>query len=144
MLDRPVAAGRRRCTRRAVAHGRLNGNHVVVDGTTVGIDGFELATGAAATGRRAADVAELLVSTALVVGDDRAVAAARAGIGDDAVIEALPYLQPAALSREMRHRPPPPQGTLEAGGRRPGGRRVGDRVPTSRRSRSSTASAAPT
>jgi uncharacterized membrane protein YbhN (UPF0104 family) len=85
-----------------VAHGRLNCNHVVVDGADVGIDGFELATGAAATGRRAADVAELLVSTALIVGNDRAVAAARGGLGDDAVVEALPYVQPAALSGEMR------------------------------------------
>lgn len=85
-----------------VAHGRLNCNHVVVDGTTVGIGDFEFASGAAAAGRRAADVAELLVSTALLVGDDRAVAAARAGLGDAAVVEALPYLQPAALSRDLR------------------------------------------
>ncbi|HLM18518.1 MAG TPA: lysylphosphatidylglycerol synthase transmembrane domain-containing protein, partial [Acidimicrobiia bacterium] len=85
-----------------VAHGRLNCNHVFVDGARLGIADFECASGAAATGRRAADVAELLVSTALVVGDDRAVAAARSGLGDDAIIEALPYLQPAALSRDLR------------------------------------------
>jgi undecaprenyl-diphosphatase len=85
-----------------VAHGRLNCNHVVVDGATVGIGDFEFASGAAATGRRAADIAELLVSTALLVGDDRAVDAARAGLGDAAIIEALPYLQPAALSRDLR------------------------------------------
>jgi uncharacterized membrane protein YbhN (UPF0104 family)/tRNA A-37 threonylcarbamoyl transferase component Bud32 len=85
-----------------VAHGRLNARHVVVDGATARITGFELASGAAATGRRAADVAELLVSTALLVGDDRAVAAARAGLGDAAIEEALPYLQPAALSRDLR------------------------------------------
>jgi undecaprenyl-diphosphatase len=42
------------------------------------------------------------VSTALIVGDERAVAAARTGMGDDAIIEALPYLQPAALSAELR------------------------------------------
>jgi len=36
------------------------------------------------------------------VGNDRAVAAARRGLGDDGVVEALPYLQPAALSRELR------------------------------------------
>ncbi|MDQ1432735.1 MAG: hypothetical protein QOF40_3337, partial [Actinomycetota bacterium] len=85
-----------------VAHGRLNANHVVVTATGVAIDGFDLSTGAAAIGRRAADVAELLVSTALIVGDDRAIAAARAGLGDAPVVDALPYLQPAALSREMR------------------------------------------
>jgi uncharacterized membrane protein YbhN (UPF0104 family) len=85
-----------------VSHGRLNALHVVVDGTDVGITDFEFAAGAAETGRRAADVAELLVSTALLVGDDRAVAAARAGLGDDEIIAALPYLQPAALSRDLR------------------------------------------
>jgi uncharacterized membrane protein YbhN (UPF0104 family) len=85
-----------------VAHGRLNANHVVLTSAGLGIDGFELATGAAATGRRAADVAELLVSTAQIVGNDRAVAAACAGLGDAALVEALPYLQPAALSHEMR------------------------------------------
>jgi glycosyltransferase 2 family protein len=85
-----------------VAHGRLNATHVVADGGTVGITDFEFASGAAATGRRAADVAELLVSTALLVGDDRAVAAARAGLGDQAIVEALPYLQPAALSHDLR------------------------------------------
>ena len=89
--------------RARVAHGRLNANHVVVtDDGRVAVDGFETATGAAATGRRAADIAELLVSTALIVGEDRAVAAARTGLGDDAIVAALPYLQPAALSREMR------------------------------------------
>jgi glycosyltransferase 2 family protein len=85
-----------------VAHGRLNANHVFVDGPRVGIGDFELATSAAAIGRRAGDVAELLVSTSLIVGNDRAVAAARGGLGDEALDEALPYLQPAALSRELR------------------------------------------
>jgi len=85
-----------------VAHGRLNCRHVVLDGTKLGIADFEDAAGAATGGRRAADVAELLVSTALLVGDDRAVAAARTGLGDDAIVEALPYLQPAALSRDLR------------------------------------------
>ncbi len=91
-----------------VAHGRLNADHVMLTppsrgkGAGVAIEGFENATGAAATGRRAADVAELLVSTALIVGNDRAVAAARAGLGDPALVEALPFLQPAALSHEMR------------------------------------------
>jgi undecaprenyl-diphosphatase len=85
-----------------VSHGRLNCKHVVVDGDRVGIADFEFATGAAAHGRRASDVAELLVSTAQLVGDDRAVACAREGIGDAAVVEALPYLQPAALSHDLR------------------------------------------
>ena len=89
-----------------VAHGRLNANHVVLTDAAgnagVAIDGFEVASGAAARGRRAADVAELLLSTALLVGNDRAVAVAQAGIGETALVEALPFLQPAALSHEMR------------------------------------------
>ena len=134
----------RRCTTARVAHGRLNATHVIVDGTTVSIADFEFASGAAATGRRAADVAELLVSTALLVGDDRAVAAADAGIGDDAIVEALPYLQPAALEPRPAHRP---QATASSGRRRSPAcapPRPPPSAPTSRRSRSSTGSAAPT
>ena len=95
-----------------VAHGRLNANHLVLTdpprsavpsrSARLAIDGFEVASSAATTGRRAADVAELLLSTALIVGNDRAVATAQTGIGDAALIEALPFLQPAALSHEMR------------------------------------------
>jgi len=85
-----------------VAHGRMNSTHVFADGAAVTIADFEVASSAAGTGRRAADVAELLVSTALLVGDDRAVAAATAAIGHDAIVEALPYLQSAALSHDLR------------------------------------------
>ena len=42
------------------------------------------------------------MSTAVVVGDDRAVAAAAAGIGHDALAQALPYMQQAALSPAVR------------------------------------------
>jgi uncharacterized membrane protein YbhN (UPF0104 family)/tRNA A-37 threonylcarbamoyl transferase component Bud32 len=89
-----------------VAHGRLNAQHVIVtadgDGDGIAISDFETATGIASSTRRAADVAELLVSTAEIVGDDRAVAAALAGLGNEPLVDALPLLQPAALSTEMR------------------------------------------
>ena len=116
-----------RCTTARVAHGRLNCNHVVVDGTTVGIGDFEFATGAAATGRRAADVAELLVSTALLVGDDRAVAAARTRSRRRRDHRSAPL--PAARGAQPRAapRPPAPQGALEAGGVGARGRRGGHR-----------------
>jgi uncharacterized membrane protein YbhN (UPF0104 family) len=44
------------------------------------------------------DLAELLVSTALRVGNERAIAAARDGAGKDALTTALPFVQRAALT----------------------------------------------
>ena len=54
------------------------------------------------TDRRSADHAALLATTALSVGDDAAIETARSAIGDDALSEALSYLQPAALQPELR------------------------------------------
>jgi undecaprenyl-diphosphatase len=85
-----------------VAHGRLNTRHVLLGPTGVVIVGFDRAQGSATGPRRAADVAELLVSTADLVGDERAVAAAVRGLGNDGVVEALPFLQMPALSGDLR------------------------------------------
>ena len=63
---------------------------------------FTDATAAASTDRRSADVAELLVSLAELVGTERAVRAALAVVGKDTIAEALPFLQTAALSYDMR------------------------------------------
>ncbi len=52
--------------------------------------------------RRPYDVAELLASTAAIVGDAPATDAARRGVGSDALLRSLPLLQPAALSRQTR------------------------------------------
>ena len=87
-------AGRARRAERAARHGRRHHRRASPTSSS--------RSSAAGSGRRAADVAELLVSSALLVGDDRAVAAADAGMGHDAIVEALPYLQPAALSRDLR------------------------------------------
>ncbi len=51
-------------------------------------------------GRRRADIAELLVSLATLVGNERAVASAGASLGADTLAGALPYLQSPALSAE--------------------------------------------
>ncbi|HSJ71562.1 MAG TPA: hypothetical protein VLA29_07965, partial [Acidimicrobiia bacterium] len=50
----------------------------------------------------ARDRAELLASTSVVVGPDRAVAAALRVMGSESVIEALPWMQPLALSSATR------------------------------------------
>ena len=77
----------------ASPHGRLNVNHVIVDG---GPD-----RSPASSSRRvppppagAPPTSPSSWCTALLVGDDRAVAAARTGLGDDAIEEALPTCNP--------------------------------------------------
>jgi undecaprenyl-diphosphatase len=87
-----------------VAHGSLTASHVVLTADGPGIVRFEAAATAATAYERAADVANLLASTSLLVGNDRAVAAALAGIGGEAVVGALPVLQPGALAPELRSR----------------------------------------
>ena len=60
---------------------------------------FSLGSVSAPRRRLVVDTANLLVSSALLVGAERAVAAAVDGIGTDAVTEALPVLTRPALSR---------------------------------------------
>lgn len=85
-----------------VAHGELNAAHVALasDGPTL-VD-FRLASATAEPRRAAADVAELLTATAAIVGEQRAVDAVVHAVGAEPVRDALPFLQPAALSRETR------------------------------------------
>jgi len=90
-----------------IAHGRLHAGNVVVDGGGGGecmiVDLAASSLGAPA-GARDTDIAELLVSTAVLVGPERALRAAMEGAGAPAVAEALPYLQPAALTPHTRER----------------------------------------
>jgi len=51
---------------------------------------------------RRADVAQLLVATSIAVGLERAIEAARRNLTDDGLVEALPLLQAAALSRGLQ------------------------------------------
>jgi uncharacterized membrane protein YbhN (UPF0104 family) len=85
-----------------LAHGRLNAQHVLVADDRVSLVDFDRASAGANDMRRSADVAELLVSTATIVGDRRAVDAAMRALGPQAVADALPLLQTAALSNESR------------------------------------------
>jgi glycosyltransferase 2 family protein len=63
---------------------------------------FGFAEAAASRRRLAGDVAELLASLAPLVGAGRAVRAATRALGAEAVAEALPLLQPAALAAATR------------------------------------------
>lgn len=85
-----------------ITHGALDADHVVVAGDQPWIVGFDDAEVTADPHRTAADVAQLLASTAALVGDERAVRAAVAGLGRPPLARALPFLQPAVLSGAIR------------------------------------------
>src|SRR3954452_17487510 len=89
--------------RARIAHGRLDAGAIVVrpDGTPA-VGDLGDASVSSATIALQADGAQRLVATALIVGFDRAVSAAQAALGGDAMAAVLPYLQPAALSSETR------------------------------------------
>jgi glycosyltransferase 2 family protein len=87
----------------SLAHGSLNaGSILVADGKVVvaGMAGARRSPSGSDT--LAIDLAELLVSCALLVGDTRAIRSAQAAVGDDAVRSALPFVQHAALSPWLR------------------------------------------
>ncbi|MFD3656194.1 lysylphosphatidylglycerol synthase domain-containing protein [Streptomyces sp. NPDC058620] len=88
---------------RRIAHRRLTGDAILVDrsGTVFVTDlrGGEIAAGDLVLRM---DVAQLLTTTGLRVGAERAVAGALAVLGPDAVADSLPLLQPIALSRSTR------------------------------------------
>ncbi|PZT76521.1 MULTISPECIES: lysylphosphatidylglycerol synthase transmembrane domain-containing protein [unclassified Streptomyces] len=88
---------------RRIAHRRLTGDAILVDrfGKVFVTDlrGGEIAAGDLVLRM---DIAQLLTTTGLRVGPERAVAAALAVLGPDAVADCLPLLQPIALSRSTR------------------------------------------
>jgi undecaprenyl-diphosphatase len=83
-----------------VTHSRLNASHIVWTPDGPGIADFADASAAAGREREHADVAQLLYSTAGIVGDERAIASARRVLGGDGLAACLPYLQPAAMPAE--------------------------------------------
>lgn len=88
---------------RRIAHRRLTGDAILVDrfGKVFVTDlrGGEIAAGDLVLRM---DIAQLLTTTGLRIGSERAVAAALAVLGPDAVADCLPLLQPIALSRSTR------------------------------------------
>ncbi|WP_443071501.1 lysylphosphatidylglycerol synthase transmembrane domain-containing protein [Streptomyces sp. NBC_01465] len=88
---------------RRIAHRRLVGDAILVDrsGAVIITDlrGGEIAAGDVVLRM---DIAQLLTTLGLRAGAERAVAAALAVLGPDAVADSLPLLQPIALSRSTR------------------------------------------
>jgi glycosyltransferase 2 family protein len=89
--------------RRGIAHGWFNAHHIVVapDGGPVVTD-LRWAVPAADERVRSADVAELAVSLALLVGPARAVRSALGVLDPARLAGALPLMQPLALSPPVR------------------------------------------
>jgi uncharacterized membrane protein YbhN (UPF0104 family) len=95
-----AAAGRLRSAR--IGHGRLNAWSLSLGAGGLLVTNLARARLNAAPDVLATDLIELLVSCSTVVGVDRALAAARAEMGDDALRDALPFLQRAALTPGLR------------------------------------------
>jgi glycosyltransferase 2 family protein len=85
-----------------IGHGRLSARSLVVAPSGVVVTDLAGARFRAEDAVLGTDLAELLASCSLLVGTDRALAAARAAMGDEALYAALPYLQRAALSPDVR------------------------------------------
>ena len=82
------------------SHNALSAEHVVVrtDGSLALTD-FDDADLGAQVDARHRDQARMIVMTSVLVGPERAVAAALAGLGADRLAAVLPYVQTAALSK---------------------------------------------
>jgi uncharacterized membrane protein YbhN (UPF0104 family)/membrane-associated phospholipid phosphatase len=81
-----------------IAHGTLDGLRVLVDDDgTVAFDDFSAADASGADYWRNRDDASLLVLTAQLVGEDRAIAAMVGTIGKERAGAVIPVVQPAAL-----------------------------------------------
>lgn len=85
-----------------IAHGALTHEVFgIVDGNPV-LGDLAAASLSATDVRMNLDVVSLLYSTAVLVGSEAAVVAARSGIGDANLVAALPFLQPPALTRAQK------------------------------------------
>src|SRR5262249_36292810 len=86
-----------------IVHGAVDGRHIAVlpDGSGA-LAGFAGASAAPTPSQLQADRAQLLVTTAIRVGTDRAVQAGIAALGPDEPSARLPYIQRAALTRATK------------------------------------------
>jgi hypothetical protein len=97
-----------------IAHGPLDARDILIDvaGRPWPVD-MDHASLGAPPARQARDVADLLTSTAIVIGPDRAIAAAAAGLEPADLAACLPYLQKLALSPRVRRQLKRHKGLLE-------------------------------
>ena len=86
-----------------IAHGRVDLDRLVArDDGTIGFADLSSATVAAELSDMLQDRAQVLCVSLLLVGEDRAAAAARRALGDDGLLPVLPYVQEAAMAGRAR------------------------------------------
>jgi uncharacterized membrane protein YbhN (UPF0104 family) len=93
-LERLHAAG--------ISHGALDREHIRVRDGDVRLSNFAGARAAPDSDEQLVDEAQLLMATAVVVGVERAVAAAHDALGVDGLAALSSFVQPAALSPSLR------------------------------------------
>jgi uncharacterized membrane protein YbhN (UPF0104 family)/tRNA A-37 threonylcarbamoyl transferase component Bud32 len=101
-----IATGAWRAVRRLhdsqIAHGQVDNSHLLIDGEHVGLVDFRGAAIAPEAEQLHADQAQLLVSSALALGPERAIAAARTALAPEELSAALSFVQVPALTVEQR------------------------------------------
>ncbi|MFW2381913.1 MAG: hypothetical protein ACN4GZ_09160, partial [Acidimicrobiales bacterium] len=85
-----------------IVHRNIDRNRVLITPERVLLDDFASAQASTDSQKRAADIAQMLVVTAIVVGTEKAVAAARSSLGDARLSNAIPLLQGAALPSTLQ------------------------------------------
>jgi glycosyltransferase 2 family protein len=101
-----------RLHRGRIAHRSLTLPNLVLDGDSAWLTGLENARLVAGEEPRALDVAELLVSTTLVVGVERAIEAAVRSADHDELVASLAFIQPPALPPQTRKAAKKPKGLI--------------------------------
>ncbi len=91
-----------RLQRAGIAHGQLDDRHLIVDGDELGVIDFRGATVAASETARGTDQAQLLVTTALLAGEDVALNGALEALGAERLAAVLPFVQLPALTPRQR------------------------------------------
>jgi uncharacterized membrane protein YbhN (UPF0104 family) len=86
-----------------LAHGEIDGDHLIVDGSgRLGIRDLRGATAVASGSQRTTDLVQALVTSVAVAGVPAALAAARRHLGDERLAGTLAFLQPAVLTPAQR------------------------------------------
>ena len=88
---------------RSISHGSLDTSSVLVGPNRPVLTDFALGSLAPDVADEGADVAELLYSTAVLVGVERAARTALEGLGQERLVASFPYLQIPAISPTTRH-----------------------------------------
>ena len=85
-----------------ITHGGIDRDAIVVTPDRIVLADMSQANILSSPDQLCADHAQLIVTTTLAVGEDRAVAAARRGLSDDEILATLAFLQAPALPRELQ------------------------------------------